>query len=175
MAPERRPFFILLAACTLFITLSACNRPTPRPIPQEGTPVPHFTLKDLAEKPFDLDKLSGNVIVLNFWAPWCKPCRTEMPSLQRLSTINNTGKKLKIFTVLYGSNTGPAADFMRQNGLTLPVLVDGNLDVARSYGVTGVPETFIIGKKGILRKKVIGPMNFESPEALTFFEKLLNE
>ncbi len=137
-----------------------------------GVSAPDFELKDIGGNAWRLSSASGTPALVNFWATWCVSCRQEMPSLQRLFEKTKT---MRIVTVLYRDDPRNAADFMKQNGYTMPVLIDMDGSVSNAYGLTGVPETFLIDKKGILREKLIGPVEFDSPEAIDFFNTLASE
>jgi len=137
-----------------------------------GVSAPDFELKDMAGNAWRLSSLEGTPVLVNFWATWCASCRQEMPSLQRLFERTKT---MRIVTVIYRDDPGNAAEFMRLNNYTMPVLIDMDGSVSSAYGLTGVPETFIVDKKGVLREKLIGPVEFDSPEALDFFDALQRE
>ncbi|MHB8811301.1 MAG: TlpA family protein disulfide reductase [Desulfobulbaceae bacterium] len=137
-----------------------------------GQPAPTFTLTDLHGKNWRLADLKGKVVFLNFWATWCQPCLQEMPSMAILNQRMPEGS-FQMLTVLYNDRPEIAQNLVRKMGATFPVLVDANSIVARQYGLTGVPETYIIDLQGILREKFIGPLNWDSPAALTLLGKYL--
>ncbi|MBI4596320.1 MAG: TlpA family protein disulfide reductase [Candidatus Tectomicrobia bacterium] len=143
--------------------------------PQMGSYAPNFTLKDLNGKTVSLTDYRGKVVFLNLWATWCPPCREEMPSMQKLYD-QLQGQEFEILAVSIDSDgarsVGP---FMNKYGLTFPALLDTDNRVARLYRVTGVPESFIIDKKGVIKKKIIGPMDWSSESARSFFYSLLKE
>lgn len=169
------PIRLQVAALTCFLmVLASCEASKPVVL-KEGDPAPGFSLKGLRGTLWNSDTLRNKVILVNFWAPWCKPCKSEMPSLERLHEQTRRQKNFVVLTVLYGNDTLQAMEFVKSRDLRLPVLVDDDLSVSRRFGVTGVPETYIIDKKGIVRKKIIGPTNFDSPGALAFILGLLNE
>jgi cytochrome c biogenesis protein CcmG, thiol:disulfide interchange protein DsbE len=119
--------------------------------------------------------LKNKVLFVNFWASWCQPCREEMPSLDSLVKDLSGNKQFQVITILYKDPYQNGTAYMKQNGFTFPVYSDSNDVTARNFGVTGVPETYIIDKKGILKKRVIGPADWNSPEAKSFINALLNE
>lgn len=119
-----------------------------------------------------LSEERGSVVVLNFWATWCPSCVAEMPSLQGLYN-KKKDSGLKVITVLFKDTPEAAETFMKKNKYTLPVVIDPEGRAAKAFGLTGVPETFIIDKLGILREKIIGPAEFDTPDALAFFDRLL--
>ena len=137
-----------------------------------GQPAPTFTLTDLHGKNWRLADLQGKVVFLNFWATWCQPCLQEMPSMAILNQRMAEGS-FQMLTVLYNDRPEIAQNLVRKMGVAFPVLVDANSIVARQYGLTGVPETYIIDPQGVLREKFIGPLNWDSPAALTLLGKYL--
>jgi peroxiredoxin len=154
--------------------LSACERGK-RVELNAGDVAPAFILTDLDGNQWSLSGLKGSVVVINFWATWCPPCKEELPSLQRLFLETVEDKNLTILTILHRDDPHTAEEYMKANGFGFPVLIDPELKTASEYGLTGVPETFIVDKKGILRKKIIGPTRFDMPEALAFLNNLAEE
>ena len=140
----------------------------------EGNPAPEFTLNDLTGRPVQLSSLKGKVVLLNFWATWCPPCREEIPSMVLLNR-NMQGKPFQMLAVSIDEGGKDAVlDFFRKGGVSLPVLLDPDGRVAREqYGTTGVPETFVIDAKGVIVKKVIGAMDWSSPQVMAFLDKLM--
>jgi peroxiredoxin len=159
----------------LFLFLSACQGKNAGVVLNEGDSAPRFSLMDLYGKTWSLEALQGRVVIVNFWAPWCPPCRAEMPSLQRLSYKMKNNSDLVILTVLYREEPQESIRFMLDNNLTLTVLLDTTLSVSKMYGVTGVPETYVIDKSGVLRRKIIGPTHFDTPDDLKYFTSLIGE
>lgn len=160
----------LLLPAVLVVCLACSGQEAHRP-PGPGDTVPTFSLRDLSGKVWNSEHFAGTALVLNFWAPWCAPCRHEMPSLLRLHT-QSTALGLRVVTILYGNDWLPARQFLQSGGLHLPVLVDEDLSISRSFGVTGVPETYFIDRRGILREKIIGPADFDSARIRTLVRKL---
>ncbi len=164
-----KSLFVITALCAA----AAC---TPAPLPlQNGDPAPEVFLKDLYGKTWNLERLRGRVVVLNFWAPWCAPCTKEMPSLQQLADSLRPGDSAVIVTVLYGNDIAQAMAFFKSGGISLPVLVDDDLRVSKRFGVTGVPETYVFDRNLVLRHKVIGPTDFGSAAFASILGGLLKE
>lgn len=114
-----------------------------------------FTLKDLKGVSHSLEKYRGKVVVLNFWASWCPPCRSEMPSMQEVyRTWDRT--KFEMLAVNIREDKVRVNTFVRQNNYTFPVLLDTNGAVATKYRVRGIPTTFIINEKGQIIDKIVG-------------------
>ncbi len=121
------------------------------------------------------EELQGKVVFLNIWASWCQPCKEEMPSIEALYRGMSYADGFRMITVLYKDTPEPALSYMKSMGYTFPVYTDPEGTTARDYGVTGVPETYIIDKKGVLAKRVIGGMDWSSPEAKDFLQTLLKQ
>jgi len=138
----------------------------------EGSPAPDFTLNDLSGKPVQLSSLKGKVVLVNFWATWCPPCREEIPSMIRLNQVMQ-GKNFQMLAISIDEGGGAAVqDFFKKGGGSLPALLDTDGKVSRRYGTTGVPETFIVDSKGIIQKKVVGAMDWSSPGVIQFLEQM---
>lgn len=127
-----------------------------------GQPAPDFSLVDRQGKIWTLSELKGQVVFVNFWATWCPPCREEMPSMQRLYTMLPKDK-FKMLAVLNKDDPTLADNFAVKFGITMPILDDQDNQIGPKYGLTGVPETFIVDKQGILREKFIGPAKWDAP------------
>lgn len=118
----------------------------------------------------------GDVVLLNIWATWCGPCRREMPSMQRLEEILGP-KGLRIVAV---SVDAPGMEqsinaFAEELTLSFEILHDPSQKIEQIYQTTGVPETFIIGRDGKVRRRVIGDDDWSSPANIAFLERLLAE
>jgi len=140
--------------------------------PAVGSVAPSFSLLDLAGKIQSLPE--GEVVLLNFWATWCPPCREEMPSMQALHE-KLKDKGLKIIAVSVDVEVSSVQKFVQDYGLSFQVLHDGKGEVASQYGVFRYPETFVIGRDGKVRLYKIGGANWASSEYVKLFEKLLAE
>ena len=161
---------LLLAAVVAF----GCSKKGRDPA-VEGKPAPDFILNDLSGKPVQLSSLKGKVVLVNFWATWCPPCREEIPSMVKLNQLMQ-GKNFQMLAVSIDEGGKDAVqDFFKQGGVTLPALLDTDGTTARLYGTTGVPETFVVDTKGMIRQKVIGAADWSSPEAVRFLEQVMQE
>ncbi len=113
-------------------------------------PAPAFRLEGMDGKPVSLDDLKGQVVMINFWATWCGPCRQEMPLLEKLYA-----KYKPMGFTLLGVNVEPdsslASGFLQKTPVTFPILFDRNSDVSKRYQVAGMPSTAIVDRKGNLR------------------------
>jgi cytochrome c biogenesis protein CcmG, thiol:disulfide interchange protein DsbE len=143
-----------------------------------GTKAPDFHAYTLDSVPRekDLADYRGKVLMINVWATWCLPCRVEMPSIEALNKAY-APKGLKIVAV---SIDDPGTDstirgFAKQYGLTFEILHDPQGKISEAYDITGYPETFIIGKDGIIRRKLMSATNWDSPDARSLVDRLLAE
>lgn len=116
----------------------------------------------------------GDVVLLNIWATWCLPCRVEMPSMQRLhDEFAPEGLKVVAISIDEAGTEAQIRDFAREYALTFEILHDPNGGIQRAYQTTGVPETFVIGRDGTIRKKVIGAANWHSDANRALVRSLL--
>jgi len=142
---------------------------------QLGREIPNFTFPDINGKEVSLSDHRGKVVLVNVWATWCPPCRQEMPSMQSLYE-KFKGENFEILALSIDSEGRAAvAPFMRRMRLTFPALLDPRETIRPLYGITGVPESFIIDKQGILVEKIIGPINWATPEVSLFFKDLIQK
>ena len=162
-------FLILLSCLPLFVT--ACGE---GPVATVGNPAPDFDTVDLNGDIWSLSKLQGQVVFVNFWATWCAPCREEMPSMQRLYT-KMPADKFKMIALFNNDKPAPVKNFIAKLGITIPILSDEYNIIGTKYGLTGVPETFIVDKKGVIREKFIGPAQWDSPEYVQMLMKYISQ
>jgi cytochrome c biogenesis protein CcmG, thiol:disulfide interchange protein DsbE len=120
-----------------------------------GKAAPDFTLSRL-DRPGELrlSSLRGKAVVLNFWASWCDPCEKEAPALQ--AAAKRWGKQVVVLGVDVNDFRGDARGFMRKYGLTYPVVHDNKNVTSPKYGLTGLPETFFIDRRGRVVRHIPG-------------------
>ncbi len=123
--------------------------------PRVDLRAPDFTLAALEGDPITLADLQGKALVLNFWATWCQPCRTEMPALERVWN-DYREQDLIILAVSLQESSQRVSAFIQEIGLTLPVLLDDTGQVFQSYQVQLYPTTFFIDREGIIRDLIYG-------------------
>jgi DsbE subfamily thiol:disulfide oxidoreductase len=129
--------------------------------PLVGGPAPEIVLKDLRGQEVRLSDFRGKVVLLNFWATWCKPCKEEMPAMQA-SYDKLRDKGLAVVAVNELEDTDKVAQHIRNHGHTFEVIMDKNNKVANRYGVVGLPASFIIDPQGIVRERIVGSLLTES-------------
>lgn len=137
-----------------------------------GERAPDFTLKSLSGEQLTLNSFKGKVVVLNFWASWCEPCRKELPALQRLYTqVKDQG--VEVVAVGTDDSRESLKETAEQYGVTFPVLVDQRGEIKAKYKIAGIPETYVLKPDGTLTlfvdpargptTKIIGPREWDSP------------
>ena len=171
----RRIICVCMAGMLLILT--ACNKSESGKISvvaKENSPAPEISVKSIADgSTLKLSDLKGKVVLLNFWATWCPPCREEIPSMMKLDRAM-TGKPFQMVAVSMDEGGKQAIDyFFKERGFMLPTYLDSSGKAVKSYGVTGVPETFIVDKNGIIVKKIIGGLDWGSPDVASFLEGLM--
>ena len=125
-------------------------------------------------RPASLADYRGKVVLLNIWATWCPPCRVEMPSMERLhQKLGGPDFDVVAVSVDEG-DSGVVMTFARALGLSFDILHDRSGAIQRIYQTTGVPESFLIDRDGIIVKKVIGPAEWDGPVNETLIRKLID-
>ena len=126
-----------------------------------GRQAPSLSLPDLDGTEVSLDAMRGKIVLLNFWATWCGPCRSEMPSLERLYQDFNSDPDFALLTVSTDQRGTPSVErFMARNGYDFPVLLDTENVANTAYGVSGLPTTFVIGRDGRIIWNYAGPLDW---------------
>lgn len=164
---------ILFGILILLQTKDSSYNPSSVPLIAKGLRAPNFNLPGLDGRMVSLTDYKGKVVLLNIWATWCPPCVEEMPSMEKLYQ-ELQGEGFEILAVsIDESGAQDMLPFMKKHKLSFPALIDSKGTLKGLYQTTGVPESFIIDKDGILVEKVIGPRNWAIPEAIGFFRNLI--
>ena len=182
MMHKKRIFIVVVATFVAASVLSARtflkNELSPVGV---GAEAPKFKVATLDSIPKmkSLDDYKGQVLLINIWATWCGPCRVEMPSIEEVHRqLGPKGLKVLAISVDEPGTDQLVRDFVKQYGLTFEVLHDtGGQEgkVSRDYQTSGYPETVIIGRDGIIRRKLLGAQNWNSAENRALIERLLAE
>ncbi|GMR12350.1 MAG: TlpA disulfide reductase family protein [Gemmatimonadota bacterium] len=181
---SRRPYVVAALGVGLVVLLAWVNRGRLQPV-MPGRAAPDFAVPDLKGDIHRLSDFAGEkVVLLNVWATWCLPCREEMPSMERLYAELDR-EDFVILAVSIDANFGgfdifgrPGGDiqaFADSLGLTFMMLHNVTGDIQRTFQTTGVPETFLIGKDGLIYKKVTGGTMWDSPENRELILRLLEQ
>lgn len=152
----------------LVLILAGCYSAT-RP-PRIGTAAPDFTVQDVDRK-VSLDQLRGKIVVLNFWATWCPPCVEEMPSLVQMQQ-KLRDKGVEVLAVSVDADAGAYQKFLKDHGVHLLTVRDPDQKANNLYGTFKFPETYIIDRHGIVRRKFIGAVDWNTPEIIDYLSKL---
>ena len=143
------------------VPVAATTGGAPPPSPREGFSAPDFALETLAGDQVALSDLRGKVVLVNFWASWCPPCRAEMPAIERVyRSHKDLGLEVLAINTTNQDDQGAAAAFVQEFGLTFPVPLDHTGAVSASYNLRGLPSTYFIDRQGVIRTVVVGgPMS----------------
>ncbi len=127
------------------------------PSPREGFSAPDFTLDLLQGGQVTLSELRGKVVVVNLWATWCPPCRAEMPAFQEVyEEGRDRGLVILAVNTTYQDSLAEVANFVGEYGLTFPVALDRDGNVASLYQLRALPSTFFVDREGVIQEVVIG-------------------
>lgn len=140
-----------------------------------GSQAPAFRVKELGATTYrTLDDYKGKVVLLNVWATWCPPCRAEMPSIEQLyQQYGSRGLNVVAVSVDDAVSEDSIRAFARDLGLTFPILHDPTGKIEEVYQTTGYPETFVIGRDGVIRKKWIGAADWNDQGNRALIAQLL--
>lgn len=141
--------------------------------PSRLKPAKDFSAPSLNGRPLRLADYKGKVVLLNFWATWCPPCREEMPGMERLYQ-RYKDKGFVVLAVSVDSEGGPVVvPFVKEHKLTFPIGLDPKMDVADRYGVRGLPSSFIMDRTGALVAMALGPRQWDGKAGQALIESLL--
>jgi DsbE subfamily thiol:disulfide oxidoreductase len=140
-------------------------------IPREDLQAMDFTLQDLTGRQNSLSAFEGRVVLLNFWATWCGPCRAEVPSMEQLyRELKDQG-----FSIVAINSQEPAeqvASFVQEMGMSFPVLLDSLGKVGATYGVRAIPTTYIIDPEGAILARMVGTRDWFDPQIVSLVKEL---
>jgi peroxiredoxin len=137
-----------------------------------GLPAPPLILKRVGGGEVDLVQLKGKVVLVNFWATWCEPCRAEMPDFEKLYR-KMEGKPFELLAVSVDMKDEKVKEMARGMNLSFPILHDPSEKSARTWGTIMFPETYLIGPDGVIADKFIGAKDWASEEIVNKLEKLM--
>jgi peroxiredoxin len=160
----------LVAAGAAWALWSA--EPVPPPL-EAGSPAPEFSLPRLGGgEPVSLRELRGRVVLVNFWATWCKPCEDEMPAMESLYRALQ-GDDFELLAVSVDAGDEEVEAFRQRLALGFPILRDPDRRVATRYQSLRFPESFLIGPDGVVAARFIGPREWDAPEYEARIRELL--
>ena len=166
--PRTLQFLAAVSAGLLLLALSGCYSGS-RP-PRIGSNAPEFTVQD-SDRTVALNQFHGQIVVLNFWATWCPPCVEEMPSLVVMQR-HMKAKGVTVLAVSIDVDENAYRAFLKQHGVDLLTVRDPAQKTPALYGTHGWPETFIIDRNGMIRRKFIGAVDWTEPEITDYLSKL---
>ena len=168
--PFRARWIRALLVC--FAVTAAPASAAPALTPWGGAAAPALSLRDLEGRTHNLAAYRGKVLLVNFWATWCEPCRQEMPSIQRLR--DKLGPKgLAVLAVNVDEPDARVRQFIKTTGLDLTIVMDPNKTVTRNWGVRYLPVSFIVGPDGRVRYRVVGDIDWDNETVVGTLSQLL--
>jgi cytochrome c biogenesis protein CcmG/thiol:disulfide interchange protein DsbE len=178
----RSPYFWAIIAVAAVVGVAWKGRDSYQAV-TTGARAPDFTVYDMKGDTVSLADFAGKVVMVNIWATWCEPCQQEVPSIERLYKAFKDQPDFQIMAVSVDANPGkfdadgnPGGDlkaFAKKYGLTFPIFHDPSGKIEDLYQTTGIPETFIVGRDGIIYRKVAGGTNWDAPENQALLRRLL--
>ena len=150
------------------------NAGAPELRPWADGETPALSGKGLDGRTLDLAALRGRVVLVQFWATWCEPCRDEMPALVKLRAVLQ-GRPFEIVAVNHGEGPARVEQFLRAYGIDLPVLMDRDGDAASAWRVGGIPTAFLVDAGGRVRYRVAGECDWSTGAPAAALERLLGE
>ena len=162
----RFPRILALGVLFPVLAITACNRGS-RPS-QTGKAAPDFTLADGTTR-VHLTDYRGQVVLLNFWATWCSPCIQEMPSLLQL---HHELPSVAVIAVSVDEDGEAYKNFIARRHIDFITVRDANETVPKLFNSDMWPETFVIDRKGVIRRKFVGAQDWNSPEIRNFLKNL---
>ena len=168
-------FLIFFFCFSIFSSISQTNEDVPLnniAINEIPKPISSLIFEDFSGNEINLNHYVGKLVIINFWATWCAPCKKEMPSLDKLYQVNNF-KNLQVFAVnMEQPNTLKTKKFFTNlNIQKLEIFFDRNLNFVKEFKLRGVPTTVLINKKGEEFARIIGEVNFQDKKFLKWLSK----
>ena len=168
-------YLIFFFCFSIFSSIAQTNEDVPLnniAINENPKPISSVIFEDFSGNEIDLKNYLGKLIIVNFWAIWCEPCKKEMPSLDRMYK-DSSFKNLQVFAVnMEQPNTLKVKKFFSDlNIKKLEIFFDANLNFVRKFKLRGVPTTILINKKGEEFARIIGEVNFQDEEFLKWLSK----
>ncbi len=177
------PYAIAALAAALVVLFAWVNRDRLQPV-VPGRPAPDFTVVDSRGKEKGLDDYEGKVLLVNIWATWCAPCKEEMPSMQRLyEAVGSDDFEILAVSIdapfgqrdAFGRPGGDLWSYADSMGLSFPILHDPSGNIQKTFQTTGVPESFVVGRDGMIIRKIAGATAWDAPQNVQLIRRLLGD
>ncbi|MBI2216770.1 MAG: TlpA family protein disulfide reductase [Candidatus Rokubacteria bacterium] len=159
------------SAATTPLTVDAAIKELDLIRPSRPKAAHDFTLKTLNGKTFRLAEQRGNVVLVNFWATWCPPCREEMPAMERLHRAHKE-RGFVMVAVSVDADPAAVAPFVKEHKLTFTIALDPKMEAANAYGVRALPSSFVIDRRGTMAAFALGPRAWDNRAAHALIEGL---
>ena len=178
VAGVRGSLLIALLAALIAVSVSAIpstfagDADAARFVPWPRAETPALSLKDSGGRTHTLDDYRGKVVLLNFWATWCEPCKDEMPSIVKLKQ-SLAGRPFEVLAVNFGESPSRVREFLARERLDLVALLDPNKDATRAWRVRVLPASFLVGPDGKVRYSVVGELDWSTETAVRTVQGLL--
>jgi len=141
--------------------------------PWEGVVTPPLELADLDGKTHRLGDYRGKVVLVNFWATWCTPCRDEMPSIERLRSAL-AGRPFAVLAVNVGETERAAREFLQKMPLNFTILLDRGLQVSRAWGARILPASYVLAPNGAIRYSYFGELDWAKDDVVNTLAQLMS-
>jgi peroxiredoxin len=138
----------------------------------KGGAAPALELEDLQGRVHRLSDYRGKVVLVNFWATWCAPCREEMPSMERLRS-SLQGRPFEVLAVNVGEGARVARGFGEKMALGFPLLIDRDTRTTKAWGARILPASFVVGPDGTIRYASLGAIDWTAPQVSEAIERLM--
>lgn len=132
-----------------------------------------FVVDSLSGGSFKRSSLQGKIVLLNFWATWCPPCREEIPSIQNLAKTLK-GKNFEVMAISVGESKTTVANFVKEKKIEFPIYLDPKRNLSPVYASRGIPTTYVLDKNGDFIAVIIGSTKYDTPEAISIFTELVS-
>ena len=163
---------LILISLSLVLPLQAAGTPEPvqNPVPQVGDPAPDWNLQDPSGKEHKLSDYQGKIVLLDFWATWCGPCKKGMPGIQALH--EEYGDRIQIFGMVFWDDVESAAAYMKEMEYTYTILLEAD-QLETVYGIEAIPRYYLIGPDGRIIYRQEGWAQFVDEEIKEIIAKEL--